>query len=274
MAQSVNLPTHTHGHILDWIIYRPDDNILVSSSVSNELTSDHFALLCSLDLRIPDPPSIKSSFRNIKCIDRHQLASEINLKLASIVNPTADTFHHCLRALLDKHSPVSSKLMQVCKCSPWYNSISDLLQDAKMKRRQAERHWLTSGLTVHKEIYVASKKTVTKIVHDAKLAYFSSKIADCTNCKQLFHVTDQLLGRHKSSPLPTTISLDCLPDKFSSYFHDKVAIIRNQLDCGTSHAPASPYNNGIEFHHTPFTSFQPITTDYLHSVVTKCAPKS
>ena len=78
------------------------------------------------------------------------------------------------------------------------NSISDLLKDAKMKRRQAERHWLTPGLTVHKEIYVASKKTVTKIVHDAQSAYFNSKIADCTNCKQLFYVTDKLLERHKS----------------------------------------------------------------------------
>ena len=74
LAQSINLPTYTHGHILDWTIYHPDDNILMSSSVSNELTSDHFALLCSLDLRIPDSPSIKSSFCNIKCIDRHQLA--------------------------------------------------------------------------------------------------------------------------------------------------------------------------------------------------------
>ena len=116
-----------------------------------------------------------------------------------------------------------------------------------MKRHKTERHWLTSGLTVHKEIYVASKKTVTKIVHDAKSVYFSSKIADCTNCKQLFHVTDKLLGRHKSSTLQTTIFLDCLPEQFSSYFHDKVAIIRNQLDCGTSHVSASPYNHDIEF---------------------------
>ena len=214
------------------------------------MTSNHFALLGSLDLRIHDPPLIKSSFRKIKCIDRHQPTSEINLKLSSIVNLTADTIHQCLRVLLDKHSPVSSKLVQAHKCSPLYNSISDLLQDAKMKRRRAERHWLTSGLTVLKEIYVAIKKTVTKIVHDAKSAYFSSKIAECTNCKQLFHVTDKLLGRHKSSPLPTTISLDCLSDEFSSYFHDKVAVIRNQLDCGTSHAPASPYNHDIEFHHT------------------------
>ena len=146
--------------------------------------------------------------------------------------------------------------MQVRKCSPWYNSISELLQDPKMKKCQAERHWLTSGLIVHKEIYVASKKRVTKIVYDAILAYFSSTIADCTNCKQLVHVTDKLLGRHKSSPLLITIALDCLPDQFSPYFHDKVAIIRNQLDCGTSHALASPYyNHDIEFQQIPFTSF-------------------
>ena len=119
---------------------------------------------------------------------------------------------------------------------------------------------------MHKEIYVASKKTVTKIVNDAKLAYFSSKMADCTNCKQLFMSLINL-GRHKSSPLPITISLDCLPDQFPSYFHDKVAIIRKQLDCGTSHAPASPYNHDIEIHHTPFKSFQPITmTIYTQSL--------
>ena len=107
------------------------------------------------------------------------MTSEINLKLASIVNPTADTFHHCLRSILNKHLPIISKLVQVHQCSPWYNSINDMLKVAKMKRQK-----LTSGLTVHKEIYVLSKK-ITKIVHDAKLAYFSSKTADCTIRNQL-----------------------------------------------------------------------------------------
>ena len=43
---------------------------------------------------------------------------------------------------------------------------------------------------------------------------------------------------------------------------------------GTSQALASPYNHDIKFKQTPFSSFQPITIDYLHSVITKCAPKS
>ena len=37
VAQYVNLPTHTHGHIPDWIVYRPNDNIMVSISVFNKL---------------------------------------------------------------------------------------------------------------------------------------------------------------------------------------------------------------------------------------------
>ena len=114
------------------------------------------------------------------------MTSEINLKLASIVNPTADTFHHCLHALLDKHSPIISKHFQVHTYSPWYTGISDMLKVAEMERRKAERHWLTSGLTVHKEIYVASKKKVSKIVHDAKLAYFSSKLQIAQTANSFF----------------------------------------------------------------------------------------
>ena len=71
--------------------------------------------------------------------------------------------------------------------------------------------------------------------------------------------------------LPQFLSLSSW--EFFSYCHDKVAI-RNQLDCGTSQVLASPYNHDIEFQQTPFISFQPITTDYLHSIITKCAPKS
>ena len=51
-----------------------------------------------------------------------------------------------------------------------HHGISDMLKVAKMERRKAERHWLTSGLTVHKETYVTSEKKLTKIIHDAKLS--------------------------------------------------------------------------------------------------------
>ena len=46
------------------------------------------------------------------------------------------------------------------------------------------------------------------------------------------------------------------------------------MKAASSHAFASLYNHDLEFHHTPFTSFQPITTAIYTQIVTKCAPKS
>ena len=81
---------------------------------------------------------------------------------------------------------------------------------------------------------------VTKIVYNAKSEYFSFKIAKCTNCKQLFNVADTLLGRNIALPL-TSVSVECLPKLFSTFFHDKVAKIREHLDSGTAtHELPSP----------------------------------
>ena len=63
---------------------------------------------------------------------------------------------------------------------------------------------------------------VTKIVQNAKSEYFSSKIAIYTHCKQLFNVADKLLGRNIALPLPASVSMECLPRLFSTFFHDKV----------------------------------------------------
>ena len=55
LEQLVHVPTHKQGHVLDWIVYQPDDNFLLSSTVTNKLTSDHLAILCNLDLTVPEP---------------------------------------------------------------------------------------------------------------------------------------------------------------------------------------------------------------------------
>ena len=72
------------------------------------------------------------------------------------------------------------------KCAPWYDNISDTLQAAKMSCPKVERCWRSSGLTVEKEIYDSTKKAVTTFVHNAKCAYYSAKIAESSNTKQLF----------------------------------------------------------------------------------------
>ena len=109
---------------------------------------------------------------------------------------TATQLDSVLHSLLDKHAPRNNCKVSDKKCAPWYDNISDTLPAAKMSRCKVERRWRSSGLTVDKEIYDSTKNTVTTIVHNAKYAYHSAKIAESSNTKQLFRITDKLMARH------------------------------------------------------------------------------
>ena len=93
--------------------------------------------------------------------------------------------------------------------------------ELKRERRQAERRWLKSKLTVHKQIYDSIKQIVTNLVDKAKQAYYSAKIQSSTTCKQLFQNFNTILGKSRSSPLPSTFDSDDLPNVFSDYFNEK-----------------------------------------------------
>ena len=41
LVQAINKPTHRCGHIIDWVVARPDDDIHKKSTVTNSLESDH-----------------------------------------------------------------------------------------------------------------------------------------------------------------------------------------------------------------------------------------
>ena len=100
---------------------------------------------------------------------------------------------------------------------------------------------------MHKQIYDATKTQVTSLVHAAKTTYFSTKISESTTCKQLFGITKKLLSRSKSSPVPTAMPLEQLPDLFSQFFLDKVENIRDQFDCNTPVNSPSPFNYDTVF---------------------------
>ena len=78
---------------------------------------------------------------------------------------------------------------------------------------------------------------VTKIVHNAKSEYFNLKIAKCVNCQQLFNVADKLLGRNVALPLPTSVSMECLPGLFSAFSatkwskSEKILMVEQHMSC-------------------------------------------
>ena len=60
--------------------------------------------------------------------------------------------------------------------SPWFGLVREDLLEAKRIRRQAERKWRNTNLTVFKDLYKKAKHHVTKVVLNAKKLYYNSKI--------------------------------------------------------------------------------------------------
>ena len=53
LTQSVTEPTHNLGHLLDLVLSKQSDNILLSTKLHHGLTFDHTAILCKLDVFVP-----------------------------------------------------------------------------------------------------------------------------------------------------------------------------------------------------------------------------
>ena len=71
-------------------------------------------------------------------------------------------------SILDKHAPLSLRKVITHNSYPWFESIRDELFIAKRERRQAERKWRNTKLTISKDLYEQAKHKVSKLVHTAK----------------------------------------------------------------------------------------------------------
>jgi len=203
LDQAVHQPTHSHGHIHDWIIHRQSDNLLQSTTVSHLLTSDHISVTCTLRFKLPkDPPVIKST-RNLKAIDGEAFKEEMERFVSQSLPLTQLT--EFLKSLLDKYASVTRKKVRPHRSSPWFASVSEQLLDLKRQRHRAERQWLTSSLTVDRQIFSRLKQQVTKLVQQAKTEYYSAKICTSATCRDLFLNVNILLRKSKTIDLSNHI---------------------------------------------------------------------
>ena len=271
LSQSVTEPTHNRGHIIDWIMYRPQDGVVRSTSVTQELSSDHFCVVCDLSVAAPPPPPMFREVRSLRTIDRDAFKQELADKATPELCPTMIQLDSTLHAVLDRHAPVARKKVKATRSAPWYKSVKDELSEAKKHRRKAEKKWLKSGLEVGRQIFAAAKKRVTKIVQTAKTRYFSDKISSSETSKQLFDVCNQLRGKTNANSLPSTHPPYQLPDVFCNYFTQKVADIRATFDSHET-PPNDPPPPSLTT--AKFKVFQPVSEQEVKKVILSSKPTS
>ena len=141
----------------------------------------------------------------------------------------ANQFCDFLRTVLDKHAPPSLRKIITHSSSPWFESIRDELYIAKRERRQAERKWRNTKLTIFKDLYGQAKHKVSILVHTAKCKFYTERIALASSSKELHQIVNTLSNRHPPKILPTIYPSADLSSIFIKHFTNKVDKLRANI---------------------------------------------
>ena len=101
----------------------------------------------------------------------------------------------------------------------------------------AERQWLRSGLTAHRQIFSDLKHRITRLVDRAKTTFYGSKITVSTTSNELFSVISRLMNKTKCAQIPSSVPVAQLPQTFSDFFCQNISTIRQNIDSCSSTAP-------------------------------------
>ena len=97
-----------------------------------------------------------------------------------------------LNTVLDKHALLSLRKVITHNSSPWSKSIKDEIFIAKRERRQAERKWRNTKLTIFKDLYKQARHKVSQLVHTDKCTSYTEKIAMTSSSKEQHQVVNTL----------------------------------------------------------------------------------
>ena len=270
LHQIVNTPTHKLGHILDGFIVRKD-SCFTLSKVEDLALSDHFALFGFVRLSFKVHLKKYVTSRNFRSLDLDKFQTDVRKCINECtvnmnVEQLVELYNSILKNTLDEHAPFKTRLLPVRKSAQWRD---DHIVNEKRLERKLERKWRETDLTVHRQMYVKQRNVVKRLSRNAMKAQHTLKITNCKTTKQLHLCSDNILGKCKTSPLPTNISKSDLPNTFSTYFTDKIEKIRNEIDLQKSAAPSFTNYSGKRLN-----QFSAVSEEFVRDLLKSVAPKS
>lgn len=145
--------------VLVWIVYKPEDGIMVSTIVSRELTSDLLDIICHLHQSDHDPLPVFIFTCKIGSVSRRLLTNDIRWPLATILNPPLNdcisTFVGCWTTPPHPRPPPPtqpSAMLQLEQCVPYYRKYVTSYARPNWENRTTKSQRVSSGLIIDKEI--------------------------------------------------------------------------------------------------------------------------
>ena len=111
-------------------MFRPNDDIVCSTTLTQLLSSDHYCVVCDLSAIKPVSHAELKQSRNLRGIN----LTTIRAYICQLISPTLclifERLHNNIRLILEKHASLHSCRVPVNQDDPWYNAMkSDIIAD-------------------------------------------------------------------------------------------------------------------------------------------------
>ena len=153
------------------------------STVTDSLESDHYRTMSCFNVSVSKPSNLYRTVRNIANIDRPSFIAELSSVSEFSSVGKANQFCDSLRTVLDMQVSLSQRKVITHNYSPWFEAIRGELFMAKRERRQAERKWRNTKLTIFKDLYRQARQKVAKLVLTAKCKFYTERLALASSSK-------------------------------------------------------------------------------------------
>ena len=238
LFQYVDFPTHIRGHTLDLMITSNRNTSKVLSVLPSDRISDHLTVVAELDVPVPTHKEKKMiSYRNIKGIDIEAFKADI-AKSELLTDPCrsitdlAKQYWDCLVTILNRHAPLQTKYVSPKPPNPW---MTPEILEAKRRRRYLERQWRRNPTALNRSRYSQQAHLCNRLMSKAKRVHYDDIIGkNSDDQKNLWKAFSHILHRCPTPKLPGCLSLVDLAERFSSYFVNKIQLIRAAFPSATT----------------------------------------
>ena len=128
------------------------------------------------------------------------------------------SYNSKLSEILDKHASLKSHRLHPCHSQPWF---PDRIKDEIRVRHMKEHMWKNNPTEYNLNAFYQQRRHVANIIKQAQRSFYIEKLLENrTNFKEIFTITNKLLGRNDPSPLPPSEDPARLVQEFSDCFQD------------------------------------------------------
>ena len=206
----------------------------VLSVSASDLISNHFSVVANLQIPFIHSRTIPQSitYQKLQSINMEAFKADIqNSDLIRYLKTNATElalqYDSVLHTLINLHAPLVTRKISMKPPNPW---MTPAILASKRYRRYLERIWRRNLTSLNRSRLIRQTHLCNRQMSKAKSAHYSKIIAEHSgNYGSLWKAFNKILHRCPKMHLPDHSSIATLANTFSSFFINKISVIRSSF---------------------------------------------